>query len=126
MSHRLYPARRVLWSPLDMAWQPPSPGVQHCCADMAAALEFACAQHADPFECPDTVLVFHELFQEYGIPVRDGGISYLVISNCPFCGARLPESGRNDWYDRIEAAGLDDTPFDDLPEALRTVAWRQA
>jgi len=61
-----------------------------------------CSLHADPFDCPDTVIVFHELFSEYGLPIRDGGQSYLLISNCPFCGARLPESGRDAWFDADE------------------------
>lgn len=86
MSKPLFPTRRVLWLPLDYTWQPSTPEMQHCCREMAAALEFDCADHADPFDCPDTVIVFHEIFGEYGLPIRDGGPSYLVISHCPFCG----------------------------------------
>jgi hypothetical protein len=40
---------------------------------MSAALAFECEQHADRFDCPDTLIVFHEVFGEYGLPVRDGG-----------------------------------------------------
>lgn len=29
-------------------------------------------------------IVFHD--GEYGVPVRDGGSSYLVIEYCPWCG----------------------------------------
>jgi hypothetical protein len=125
MSERLFPARRVLWMPLDFDWQAPTPSASHCCEEMVAALEFACDQHDDPFDCPDTMLVYHEPFEEYGIPVRDGGPSYLVISNCPFCGARLPESGREGWFDETEAAGHEGTPFKDLPEKYQTAAWRK-
>jgi hypothetical protein len=125
MSAGLFPARRVLWVPLDFDWQPPGAGVSHCCDEMAAALEFDCAQHADPFECPDTILVYHEPFEEYGVPIRDGGASYLVILHCPFCGAKLPESGRHSWFHAIEAAGHEDTPFSELPDKYQTAAWRK-
>lgn len=125
MSERLFSERRVLWLPLEFDWQPPTATVMHCCDEMAAALEFPCEQHSDPFECPDTVLVYHELFEEYGIPIRDGGVSYLVISHCPFCGIKLPESGRDAWFDAIEAAGLDEMPFNELPEKFQTAAWRK-
>ena len=125
MSEGLFPARRVLWLPLDFDWQPPGGGVSHCCDEMAAALKFDCDQHADPFECADTVLVYHEPFEEYGVPIRDGGPSYLVISHCPFCGAKLPESGRHAWFHAIEADGHEDTPFSELPDKYRTAAWRR-
>ncbi|MEZ5844405.1 MAG: hypothetical protein R3D27_11840 [Hyphomicrobiaceae bacterium] len=124
MSARLFPARRVMWMPLDHDWQPPSPAARHCCGEMAAALEMSCDLHTDPFDCPDVSLVFHELFAEYGIPIRDGGAGYLLISNCPFCGTALPASRRDDWFDAVEAENLADTPFDTLPERFRTAQWR--
>ena len=125
MSERLFPARRVLWLPLEFDWQPPTAAVRHCCEEMKAALEFDCDQHADPFDCPDTVIVYHEPFEEYGVPIRDGGASYLRLSHCPFCGSKLPESGRDAWFDATEAAGLEDTPFTELPEKFQTAAWRK-
>ncbi len=126
MSRELFQARRVFWMPFDYRWQPPGGATRHCCGEMAAALAFECEQHTDPFDCPDTLIVFHELFGEYGLPVRDGGASYLVISNCPFCGGRLPESGRDAWFDALEAEGLEDVAFDELPPRYRTAAWRDA
>lgn len=125
MSARLFPARRVMWLPLDYDWQPASTAANHCCRQLADALEFDCDQHSDPFECPDTVLVYHEPFEEYGIPIRDGGVSYLLISYCPFCASSLPESGRDAWFDATEAAGLETTPFPDLPARFQTAAWRR-
>lgn len=124
MSEALYPARRVLWLPLDYEWQPPAPDQSHCCKEMEAALQFDCDIHADPFDCPDTLLIFHEVFGEYGLPIRDGGPSYLVISNCPFCGSVLGASGRDAWFDQTEAEGLDEKAFDELPAKYRTAAWR--
>lgn len=124
MSKALFPSRRVMWMPLDCSWRAPSSTVVHCCVEMTEALVFDCDMHGDPFDCPDTLLVFHEAFGEYGLPIRDGGLSYLVISHCPFCGATLPKSARDAWFDETEAKGLDTVAFDDLPEVYRTGAWR--
>ena len=126
MSQALYPGRRRLWLPLDFDWQPPSREAQMCCGDMAKAVTFHCDQHTDPFDCPDSLIIFHEPFSEYGLVIHDGGPSYLLISNCPFCGTRLPASGRDAWFDAIEAAGLDDVDFDELPKQFRTSAWRKS
>jgi hypothetical protein len=124
MSQRLFPGRRVLWMPLGLPWRPPSPAVRHCCADMGDALDHGCEMHADPFDCPDTVLVYNEPFGEYGLPIRDGGMSYLVISHCPWCGARLPDSARDRWFDAVEAAGLGDVDDGALPERFLSARWR--
>lgn len=124
MSRALFSERRVLWLPLDYEWQPHSPDFEHCCDEMHAAIDFDCDTHSDPFECPDSTVVFHEVFGEYGLPIRDGGPSYLVISHCPFCGAKLPAGGRDDWFDAIEAEGLEDVEFEKLPERFRTAGWR--
>ena len=124
MSKRLFPVRRVLWMPLDLEWRPPSAHVTHCCQEMTASLEFDCDQHLDPFKCPDTTLVFHEIFGEYGIPIRDGGAGYLIISNCPFCGSHLSESRRDEWFDATDAPEFAKLSFDKLPERFRTAAWR--
>lgn len=48
-----------------------------------------CAEHGgDPWECPDVLFCKGE--RGYGIPIRDGGNSYVRILYCPFCGKRLP------------------------------------
>jgi hypothetical protein len=92
---------------------------------MAQSLEMACDQHGDPFECPDVALIHHDLFGEYGIPIRDGGPSYIVIVHCPWCGTALPASARDAWFDAVDAAGLADMPTADLPELYRTSAFRK-
>lgn len=55
--------------------------------------------------CPDQVVIFNDKFTEYGLPIRDGaGGGVIVIAYCPFCGAKLPESGRDAYFDRLQAA----------------------
>lgn len=124
MSKSLFPARRVLWMPLGLEWRPPSAAARQCCGEMAASLAHDCDQHADPFDCPDTVLIYNEPFDEYGIPIRDGGMSYLVVSHCPWCGARLPSSARDAWFDAVAAAGLGDADVDTLPAKFLDAGWR--
>lgn len=125
MSKALFRTRRVLWMPLDYDWRPDTAEAIHCCAEMSNSLAVSCEHHTDPFECPDVALVHHQIFGEYGIPIRDGSGSYLLITYCPWCGAKLPESGRDAWFDAIEAAGLAEEATDDLPEIYRSGAWRR-
>lgn len=121
MSSQLFPGRRVLWMPLSVAWAPPSAAATFCCEAMTQALAFDCAQHADPFECADGLMVYNEVLDEYGLPVHDGGASYVLVAICPWCGARLPESQRDRWFEETEAKGFTD---DTLPPEYRTGAWR--
>ena len=124
MSVAMFPSYRVLWMPLGLAWGPASETVRHCCDAMAIALDHACDQHPTPFDCPDTVLVYNEPFDEYGIPVRDGGESYVMVTHCPWCGVMLPDSRREAWFDEIDKLGLAAAPFEDIPEKFLTAAWR--
>ncbi len=73
--------------------------------------------HADKFSCADAAVDFIAKFREYGIIVRDGG-SHIVISYCPWCGARLPDSQRDRWYDELERHGIDPRT-DDVPRRVR-------
>jgi uncharacterized protein (TIGR02117 family) len=124
MSQGLFRTHRVLWMPLGWPWRPASKSVLHCCDGMDRALAHTCEQHADPFDCPDTVVVYHEPFNEYGLPIRDGGMSYLLIDHCPWCGTRLAESHRDRWFETVEAAGLDPDDPENLPERFLSAAWR--
>jgi hypothetical protein len=42
-------------------------------------------------------------FDEYGIPVLDGGTSYIALNFCPWCGAKLPASKRDEYFDKLES-----------------------
>ena len=101
------------------------PAAGHCCTEMQAALVNDCDQHADPFACPDMVLCYSPQFDEYGLIIHDGGPSYLTITHCPFCGARLPGSRRDAWFDALEAKGLE--PMSDaIPDAFKSARWWQS
>ncbi len=55
---------------------------------MARALNFACEEHVDPFECPDA-LVIRTSSGGVGLIVHDGGSSSIEISHCPWCGSQV-------------------------------------
>jgi len=84
----------------------------HSCPDMQAALE------------QDVAVVYIPKFREYGIRILDGGSSYKVITHCPWCGAHLPLSLRDQWFDAIETLGLEPDSAA-LPVKLTTDAWWQ-
>jgi hypothetical protein len=61
-----------------------------------------CDIHSDKYECPDSLVVYSRKYTEYGIIIHDGGTSYILIKYCPWCGAKLPESTRDAYFDKIE------------------------
>ena len=126
MSQLLFSGKRVLWmDPSGPPRQFDSHGVLHCCADLNLALTNICDEHADDgFACPDLLLAYSPTFDEYGLIVHDGGASTVLIANCPWCGAKLPESQRDRWFEELEAAGFDDPLAQDIPEKYRAADWR--
>lgn len=70
----------------------------------------------------ETCLVYNPKFREYGLSVLDGGTSYILITFCPWCGTKLPQPLRDEWFDRLERMGLE--PNDpQIPEDMQTDAW---
>ncbi|HYJ82767.1 MAG TPA: hypothetical protein VEW26_08000 [Allosphingosinicella sp.] len=61
-------------------------------------------------------------FDEYWIPA-EGAMQLLFF--CPWCGEALPPSRRDQWFDALEARGID--PLGDpIPQDFRSGAWRGA
>lgn len=86
-------------------------------------VSYRCEQHPDPYDCPDCLLIYVSKFDEYGIIRHNGGRSFCSIQFCPFCGAKLPESKRDEWFEKLEALGYEDPFFSDVPEEFETDAW---
>ena len=57
------------------------------CVHIAYHSAKTCTKHESAWECPDTTLVCTDGL--FGIPVRDGGESYIKIDYCPWCGIDL-------------------------------------
>lgn len=95
----------------------------HCCGRMKENLAVGCEQHSDVFDCPDTLVYYSDRFDEYGLIIHDGGSSCITIHHCPWCGAKLPESRRDEWFDRLEAMGYSDPSNENVPKEFLTSEW---
>ena len=88
--------------------------MKHCCDHMQMMID------------EEKSIVFLPEFREYGVPIRDGGSSFLEIEYCPWCGCRLPGSLREEYFDLLEKSGITyPCPKDQLPEAMRSEKWWQ-
>ena len=89
--------------------------MKHCCPDMQYMVEEE-----------NNSIIFVPQYREYGVPIRDGGSSYLLVKFCPWCGAKLPDSLRNEFFDILEKLGIDyPCPKNKLPKAMRSEKWWQ-
>jgi hypothetical protein len=76
----------------------------------------------DAINDPDIPIVYSPKFRELGIRVLDGGDSTIAIQYCPWCGNRLPDSLRNEWFDELERLHID--PYGDaIPEQFLNDRW---
>ena len=90
---------------------------------MRAQVDHTCAEHPDLSECADSLVSYDARFDEYGLRIHDGGSSSLAIKHCPWCGIRLPESRRDEWFERLEALGFDPPSSGGWPSEFDSDAW---
>jgi hypothetical protein len=96
--------------------------MKHCCDRMRAEVARNYGVGVARFRCPDSLVEYVPKFDEYGIIVHDGGSSKVQILFCPWCGARLPESKRDRWFDELEKRGLN--PLSDpIPPEFESDGW---
>ena len=98
----------------------------HCCELMDSFVNERCEEHPDPFDCPDRHIYYSARFDEYGLITHDRGESYRVIQHCPWCGTRLPESRRDEWFNALAALGFDNPSEQSVPEKFLSEAWYSA
>jgi hypothetical protein len=66
-------------------------------------------------------VIYLPKFREYGLGA-DADPVMQIISHCPWCGAKLPSSLRNEFFDELDRMGLEpESP--DLPLQFRSDAW---
>ena len=88
--------------------------MKHCCDHMQRMID------------EEKSIVYIPEFREYGVPVRDGGSSFLEMGYCPWCGKKLPGSLREEYFAVLERSGISyPCPQDQLPEAMRSEKWWQ-
>ena len=98
--------------------------MKHCCERMIQQVEHMCNHGCtDSFACPDALIHYEPKFDEYGIIVHDGGASYVTIDFCPFCGARLPESRRELWFEKLQEMDIDPWDPQARPSEFETDEW---
>lgn len=95
----------------------------HCCEDMTSQVARDCDTCEDRYACPDCLIHHASAFDEYGLLIKDGGASYILLRHCPWCGADLPESRREECFERLEELGFDDPCEEDVPEEFRDDRW---
>lgn len=72
----------------------------------------------------DKLIFYSKVFDEHGIIVFDGGESYVLISNCAWCGEKLPISKREEWFDKLEELGFSSPLFDEnIPNEYKSDGW---
>ncbi len=54
---------------------------------MEAHTKHDCVIHKHAWQCPDVTIIKYK--KGFGIPVRDGGSSFILIQYCPWCGKKL-------------------------------------
>lgn len=83
-----------------------------------------------PHACDDMVLFIGDTrvpleyegrFREYALRV-DSGTAVQLIGYCPWCGVRLPSSLRDEWFDALEARGVDPAT-DAVPDDFTNDRW---
>ncbi len=72
---------------------------------------------------PDVIIKYIPKFDEYGIPIYDGGSSMIEIKFCPWCGTKLPESKRDLWFDTLEKMKVNIDLEKEIPEEFKSVKW---
>lgn len=84
----------------------------YCCDDMKENIE------------KNKLLIYSDVFDEFGIRFHEDMLSYLVIRYCPWCGKILPCSKRDLWFDELEELGYDAPLIDDsIPKKYKSSEW---
>lgn len=84
-------------------------------------LPHSCVGLASWLEDSNIPVEYGSRFREYYIRISD--TEQVVMEYCPLCGARFPTSLRDEWFERIWAAGLDGPEDIRIPETMRTDEW---
>jgi len=81
-----------------------------CCSDMEEAVKDS--------EHP---LYYSGAYQEFGMQLA-GQFEYSVLNYCNWCGIKLPESRRDEWFEKLEQQGIE--PWEhDIPIHFLSSAW---
>jgi hypothetical protein len=85
--------------------------IHHCCNEMLKHLS-----------SDELAIRYIPQFREYGIVYQDGGSAIQEIAYCPWCGASLPISLREEWIAELSLHGFEPGQTE-LPEKFRSEQW---
>lgn len=89
----------------------------HCCMDMAYAIS---KPKITPHQGHNRIIDWIASWNEYIIPVSHDGYASSLIRYCPWCGRFLPDSRREEWYQRLYALGFKDPGEEQIPSEYDT------
>ncbi len=98
-------------------------GTEHCCERMTQEVEFVCPTCEDALQCPDKLVYYSSVFDEYGLLIHDGSGTYQLIDHCPWCGKELPRSRRDECFEELEERGFEDPLNEDIPKEFQSNKW---
>jgi hypothetical protein len=92
----------------------------YCCEMMKRNVFCECNENAG-----DKTIFYSKRFDEYMIPVSEGGLSGICIAYCPWCGQKLPESKRERWFEELDEIGIEFSLFDteQVPPSYLSDDW---
>ncbi|MBB3043122.1 hypothetical protein KM427_05585 [Nocardioides sp. LMS-CY] len=91
---------------------------------MPGYLPHDCPQMRTFIEDSRLPIGYTDRFREYWIELVAGHRALQVIEFCPWCGAELPRSLRDEYFDALEPLEVDiGTAVDELPAEYRDDTW---
>ena len=95
----------------------------HCCQEMTEQVNSVWPEAESPLQgSTDQRLYWSPVFNEYGL-ICQPSPEVMKILFCPFCGAKLPMSRRDEWFVRLEKSGWK-TWGDPIPLELLRHDWK--
>jgi tetratricopeptide (TPR) repeat protein len=71
----------------------------------------------------DVAIIYIKKYREYGIKILDGGTSIQVLHYCPWCGSKLPESLRDEWFNTLRDMGYENPLDAGIPTSYCSDLW---
>ena len=94
--------------------------------DEAARAPHACEGMAQALDDGSVPLCYGDRFREYALIVRNSPNVRKLIEFCPWCGEKLPGSVRDEWFERLEALGIEDWDDPRIPPEMHSGDWWRA
>ncbi|MBY8855334.1 hypothetical protein K7711_02450 [Nocardia sp. CA2R105] len=95
----------------------------HSGVEMSPELRRHSCEGMDAWLGDDSIPIGYDpKFREYYISIPEQE-SRIVIKHCPWCGALLPTSLRDEWFDRIFDMDLDGPEDARIPQNMQSDAW---